>query len=120
MTGPENYLRAQALLETVADLDEYDTAQGRELLVAAQVHATLAVAAAVALGTSDQQNADDYGAWLRVASEQPAADRSRREADLAEEAEWDTVDSSAYQDARENDPRDADWIGGYRPGIEGD
>jgi len=51
MTGPENYAQAQQLLDGPINVepDEYDELR-RDNLAAAQVHATLALAAAVVAG----------------------------------------------------------------------
>lgn len=83
-TGPEHYREAEKLLR----LCQIDRANDREAatypavedgvnsignaLAAAQVHATLALAAATALmaATGDCSPADEDG-WKRVASEQP-------------------------------------------------
>lgn len=59
MTGPEHYRKAEELL---AALDQFESGSSLEVgtLAEAQVHATLASAAAT-VGTSD------YAAWLAVA-----------------------------------------------------
>jgi hypothetical protein len=61
MTGPEHYLRAESLLETTAHDDPYRAYHLR----AAQVHATLALAAAHVAGLflhPDTQAAWDHAA----------------------------------------------------------
>jgi hypothetical protein len=68
MTGPEHYHEAQLLL---AD-PNYGEPQGigrSETIAAAQVHATLALAAATALVGDNSQ---DMQAWQRVAGSQTA------------------------------------------------
>lgn len=99
MTGPEHYREAERLLEFAREADaEPETSWTFDQAIqSAQVHATLALAAATALGTADQQNTDDYNAWFRAASEHPRAAQRRREAERAEQAEWDSIDSNAYQ-----------------------
>lgn len=61
MTGPENYLRAER------DIDLANTANGPEhagyLLARAQVHATLALAAATALGACEHAVGGAAKAW---------------------------------------------------------
>lgn len=77
-TGPEHYVEAERLLGEAdhwldADIEwEASLARRAGDLAAAQVHATLAAAAATALGS---QRADDHGmfaedgnAWLAAAS----------------------------------------------------
>ena len=59
-------------------------------LAVAQVHATLALAAATALGRLGEGGRpyeDDRVAWVAVASEVPAASARRRAAERAEAAE---------------------------------
>ncbi|HJQ48289.1 MAG TPA: hypothetical protein VJ870_18500 [Amycolatopsis sp.] len=63
MTGPEHYRKAEALL---AKGSEDPTERGASRLAAAEVHATLALAAATALGADLEM--PDFGAWRRVAS----------------------------------------------------
>jgi hypothetical protein len=58
MTGPEHYLEAQRLLNVVAG----GAADWEPMAAAAQVHATLALAAATALP------AGDYEAWRSAAA----------------------------------------------------
>lgn len=51
MNGPAHYLEAQSILDkATAAVDEDSTANVAAALAAAQVHATLALAAATALG----------------------------------------------------------------------
>lgn len=68
MTGPEHYLAAERLAEqaaryTVGDFsgDPLSVAQGTAMLVEAQVHATLALAAATALAIDPSPEA--VAAW---------------------------------------------------------
>ncbi len=66
MTGPEHYAEAERLL-AVANRNNTDAADGQErtqTLSAAQVHATLALAAATAVGTAGP----DRQAWIDVAA----------------------------------------------------
>jgi hypothetical protein len=75
VTGPEHYRQAEQLLAAVNrriagdDRSEYvQTASRRaELRAEAQVHATLALAAATATGTSDHPAAD-WDEWRPVVS----------------------------------------------------
>lgn len=46
MTGPNHYYEAEQYLEMASDEEEYDSAEKRYYVAAAQVHATLALAAA--------------------------------------------------------------------------
>ena len=65
MTGPEHYAEAERLL-TLADRHSSGATYGQEwtlTLTAAQVHATLALAAATAVGTRDIDNR----AWVGAA-----------------------------------------------------
>ena len=68
MTGPEHYRAAEEMLEKSGSPDSSGE-QGRHLLAAAQVHATLALAAATALNDSESgQPFDDHQAWRTVAA----------------------------------------------------
>ncbi|MGI5153625.1 hypothetical protein [Microbispora sp. CA-102843] len=75
MTGPENYAQAEALLESAAR-ERIGSTQERYLLAAAQVRATLALAAATALNDHEHVGDDvsvgglpieDWKAWREVA-----------------------------------------------------
>jgi hypothetical protein len=72
MTGPEHYAEAERLL---AAFDGFDPTRRTELplvglfMAEAQVHATLALAAATALGT--EQYAPDSTAWHGAAATTP-------------------------------------------------
>jgi hypothetical protein len=61
MTGPEHYIAAEELLEDAGHAREEDDAA--RVLGRAQVHATLALAAATAVGTRDIDNR----AWVAAA-----------------------------------------------------
>src|SRR5438034_7783263 len=66
MTGPEHYAEAERLL-AVADRHTSGVTYGQEwalTLAAAQVHATLAIAAATAVGTAGP----DRTAWADIAA----------------------------------------------------
>jgi hypothetical protein len=67
MTGPEHYYEAERLLTEQVFRDRPGSTTTRsfeETVAAAQVHATLAVAAATALGTSGTETQ----AWAEVAA----------------------------------------------------
>jgi len=68
-TGPEHYRKAQELL-TVAEDDGTTIDGAMWRIAAAQAHATLALAAATALGTSQSGGApwQDYTAWINTCS----------------------------------------------------
>ena len=73
MTGPEHYAEAERLL-TLADRHAKGVTYAREwtlTLTAAQVHATLALAAATAVGTVGP----DLHAWADVAATRPSANK---------------------------------------------
>ena len=101
MTGPEHYAMAERLL---ADIDcdgprlwsdERDRATrgyGAETVAAvAQVHATLALAAATALGAWNETGMPqpDRKDWWRAASGDPAERRRIKEAEAAEAADFE-------------------------------
>jgi len=70
MTGPEHYTEAERLL-ALADRHSSGATYGQEwtlTLTAAQVHATLALAAATAVGTAGP----DGQAWADVAAARPS------------------------------------------------
>lgn len=80
MTGPEHYRRAEEMAAGLSVDWDYDDPEDRAtvalILAEAQVHATLALAAAVAMGTG---RADDHGmmaeddsAWREVCSAVPS------------------------------------------------
>ncbi len=67
-TGPQHYRKAEQLVDTVIDVSLPTEAKTR-LLAIAQVHATLALAAATAMGTAAMHEYD-CEAWDRVAGVQ--------------------------------------------------
>jgi hypothetical protein len=87
MTGPEHYREAERQLGQAGDSDSGSDYE-RYLVASAQVHATLAVAAAVAMSHWNEASfpmpQPDRLAWERVASERPGAQRRQREAEAAE------------------------------------
>jgi hypothetical protein len=76
MTGPEHYREAERLVEEANRVGHEDPARGSGILAAAQVHATLADAAATALNDADAGTPmPEWHNW-RVAAGYPAkADR---------------------------------------------
>jgi hypothetical protein len=79
MTGPEHYQMAERLIDDLrhelwsGKRDELTKGYGAEVILArAQVHATLALAAANALNT--EIPAKDWDAWYEAASEHAKAD----------------------------------------------
>jgi len=71
MTGPEHYEEAQRLLMGADNFDSTElTAQPiiAEMLARAQVHATLALAAATAVSQNGDMPIPDCDDWLAVAS----------------------------------------------------
>lgn len=77
LTGPEHYRQAERYLEFVSEVDGYDTAESREILAAAQVHATLALAAATALVAVTAKHTDyrDARLWAGIARQGTGGDR---------------------------------------------
>lgn len=71
MTGPEHYTRAEQLLKEVRDGHQEGT-DVAAILTAAQVHATLAQAAATALNDNAADAGglplEDFDAWVNVAA----------------------------------------------------
>jgi peptide chain release factor 2 len=103
-TGTEHYQEAERLVEQYR---QYRADHRGAMFVMtplelseAQVHATLAVGAAVALGhvTEGGPLDADRSAWIAAASEHPAQQRRAREADRAELAEY-----AAEQDVSDDD-----------------
>lgn len=88
-TGPEHYREAERLTQQAGEWMDADTGwkahmSGEERiarraadLAEAQVHATLALAAATALNRPDGEGMvrDDYREWMRAASVQPPTSR---------------------------------------------
>ena len=73
MTGPEHYREAEQLLaacgfDSAINADYADQMSAPTWLAAAQAHATLALAAATALGTSDDMWPADGRQWEAAAS----------------------------------------------------
>lgn len=66
MTGPEHYQEAECLLRQAYDRN-YGSDEERYYVAAAQVHATLALAAATALRTQEGPTPSDWSAWRRAA-----------------------------------------------------
>ena len=65
MTGPEHYQEAETQAESAARaIDDRMSDDARVSLGLAQVHATLALAAATGVNSA---NKDERGEWLRVA-----------------------------------------------------
>lgn len=64
-TSIEHYKEAEQLLRAVRDL-EHGNPMGPELIAEAQVHATLALAAATALNVGE--GGEDYEVWRKHAS----------------------------------------------------
>ena len=89
MTGPEHYREAERLLEEQGGCraEEHPCPFCVHGTTKAQVHATLALAAATALGhlTESGPLSADRQAWIATASEHPAQQHRIREAE-AEEA----------------------------------
>lgn len=63
MTGPEHYQAAELCLSNVDD----DSAASMALIAEAQVHATLAAAAATALCGTSEMTTWDWEAWQAAA-----------------------------------------------------
>jgi hypothetical protein len=76
-TGPEHYLAAERLLRILTKPTEHggtviDASMNPNVVAAAQVHATLALAAATALGREGEGStlpSQDRNAWFDVAAE---------------------------------------------------
>ena len=73
MTGPEHYREAERLINSAHEFNiEGDYAANTRCLAEAQIRATLALAAATALGTEGPgrtQPDKDKAAWFTVAAE---------------------------------------------------
>lgn len=68
MNGPDHYVKAEELLDEAADMAEWEPGEDRDITAlvmaaytAAQVHATLALAAAMAHSTHDWPPHFTYG-----------------------------------------------------------
>lgn len=96
MTGPEHYRVAERLIDSAHEYNiEGDYAANTRCLAEAQIHATLSLAAATALGNlleGGPLGADRY-AWICAASEHPGQQQRIREAEAAEAAEFEEVRS---------------------------
>ncbi len=69
MTGPEHFSEAERLLAQARQEDGegvYYTRLNPENLAAAQVHATLALAAATAQAGIDDMDLEEFQAWAKV------------------------------------------------------
>ena len=104
-TGTEHYREAERLAD-IAYRSEPEFA-GITAAVA-QVHATLALAAATAMSHWNSYELPmpqpDRLAWERVASERPAALQRQREAGRAEAAEFASYDEPADDDGHRSFP----------------
>lgn len=65
MTGPEHFKEAERILACARS--QADESYVDDLVAAAQVHATLALAAAAALRAGDGLPGKDYEAWYDIA-----------------------------------------------------
>ena len=90
MTGPEHYREAERLVNLAQNSEVFQ----QSATALAQVHATLALAAATALGTSEGLPAPDWEVWYRAASEGPGEKQRRDAARAAERAEFETEPQS--------------------------
>lgn len=66
-TGPEHYRRAEALINGLGAVDAPGTDETRDVLALAQVHATLALAAATALSGQNTMASSEADAWWQAA-----------------------------------------------------
>jgi len=86
MTGPEHFQKAEFFLAQV----DAGAADWQLLAASAQVHATLALAAATAMqhyNFETGMHTADRDAWYRAASEGPADKARRKAVEQAEERE---------------------------------
>ncbi|MFD7774317.1 hypothetical protein [Streptomyces sp. NPDC059753] len=78
MTGPEHYTEAEDLLAQVKDNGYGDGSYTADLLAAAQIHATLAHAAAMGAPVDGEGDSGlpprDCSEWYRVAGVKPRKD----------------------------------------------
>lgn len=72
MTGPEHYRQAERFLAMAGDKIRGEVGEA-EVLAEAQVHATLALAAATAMGHGAEMPVFDADAWQDTAGTQPKA-----------------------------------------------
>ena len=68
MTGPQHYRQAEADLGSAERSGDYGSEQEAFYLRRAQVHATLALAAATAVSSNSEMPVPDSDAWISVAS----------------------------------------------------
>jgi hypothetical protein len=92
-TGPEHYREAERLIKQANSImDGFPSDQYAQTIAEAQVHATLANAAATAMSHWNEASFPmpqaDRVAWEQAASERPGAQRRQREAEAAERAEF--------------------------------
>ena len=85
MTGPEHYREAERLAELATKSGHRDA-----YAALAQVHSTLALAAATAMSAWNETGMPqpDRMDWWRAASGEPAERKRIKEAEAAEVAEW--------------------------------
>lgn len=77
MNGPEHFRRANAILASIdAQRREGDRVSISDAIAAAQVHATLALAAAIAMSRSGEMPVPDAEAW-EAAAATPSRDGAR-------------------------------------------
>ena len=69
MTGPEHYAEAERLLGIVSEAvaEPGDVPLNKQIVAEAQVHATLALAAATAMAAAETMDSRDFKAWDTVA-----------------------------------------------------
>lgn len=81
MTGPEHYREAERLIEEANHVGHEDPQRGVGIIAAAQVHATLAFAAATVTGLNDHP-ACDWDEWRPAVSRwrMPKGDEGSKEA----------------------------------------
>lgn len=80
MTGPEHFSEAEALIQQARTAEHYDTTAIGLALAEAQVHATLALAAATALSApvNDEHpgfTVEEWDAWFAAAGTRPGGGR---------------------------------------------
>ena len=97
MTGPAHYLAAEGILKDALKAAADGATDVSEHIAVAQVHATLALAAAAALADyhDNGMTEGDQIAWYRAASEQPEHARRKNEARKAEDAELAAMGTGA-------------------------
>ena len=114
-TGPEHYRKAEELLADITYDDGSIDSSGEAYAAAAQVHATLALAAALGTyGTDDSRTSDDIAEWERVAGEYTRQSARRKAAEAHERAE-----QQAARDAEATAPTAADMRQIFGEPVEG-